>query len=46
MAAADSPTNLMWLLNNQGMSAVEAEKDATPIDRSASGAQYKEFNFG
>ncbi len=45
MASSDSPTNLMWLLNNQGASKVGA-KAAAPIDRSASGAQYKEFNFG
>jgi twitching motility protein PilU len=46
MAAADSPTNLVWLLNNQGMKAAEEAKDAAPIDRTASGAQYKEFKFG
>jgi twitching motility protein PilU len=45
MASSDSPTNLMWLLNNQGVSKAEAQA-AAPIDRSASGAQYKEFNFG
>lgn len=45
MIASDSPTNLMWLLNNQGKT--KAEEVAAPIiDRSASGAQYKEFNFG
>jgi twitching motility protein PilU len=43
--SSDSPTNLMWLLNNQGTSAVEAAVEA-PIDRTAKSATYKEFNFG
>lgn len=46
MAAADSSANLVWLLNNQGIKATDAAKPQAPIDRSASGAQYKEFNFG
>lgn len=45
MASSDSPTNLVWLLNNQGAGKAEGQ-DAAPIDRSAKGAQYKEFNFG
>ncbi len=43
---ADSPTNLMWLINNQGMSKPNDGVQQIPVDRSASGAQYKEFNFG
>jgi twitching motility protein PilU len=43
---ADSPTNLMWLINNQGMSKPSETVTQAPIDRTASGAQYKEFNFG
>ncbi len=45
MASADSPTNLMWLLNNQGTSKIET-LPTSQIDSSASGATYKEFNFG
>lgn len=42
---ADSASNLMWLLNNQGINK-SAEPVQSAVDRTASGAQYKEFNFG
>jgi twitching motility protein PilU len=45
LASSDSPTNLTWLLNNQGASKAVEIKPAE-IDRAASGATYKEFNFG
>jgi twitching motility protein PilU len=44
MKSSDSPSNLMWLLNNQGKTKAEAQA-APEINRAASGATYKEFNF-
>ena len=44
LISSDSPSNLMWLLNNQGKTKVEAQAAAV-IDRTASSATYKEFNF-
>jgi twitching motility protein PilU len=37
--------DLMWLLNNQGINK-SAEPVQAVVDRTANGAQYKEFNFG
>jgi twitching motility protein PilU len=43
MIASDSPSNLMWLLNNQGSSKPEPiSPAANPV---AGVATYKEFNF-
>ncbi len=44
MLSSDSPTNLTWLLNNQG-NIQTSEQNHAVIDRSAKGATYKEFNF-
>jgi twitching motility protein PilU len=44
MQNADSPTNLTWLLNNQGNSPADPNSEVA-IDRSAKGATYQEFDF-
>jgi twitching motility protein PilU len=43
MISSDSPSNLMWLLNNQGNTKHESEAEQT--NKSSSSATYKEFNF-
>ena len=43
LAAADSATNLTWLMNNQA--AAKAEEIIEPPRRDAGAAEYKEFSF-
>ncbi len=44
MKGSDSPSNLLWLMNNQGQTKFEKQAIA-PVDRSAAGATYAEFKF-
>ncbi len=43
LISSDSPSNLMWLLNNQGTTRPQAEPDSAA--GKTGNATYKEFNF-